>query len=162
MIIKRRLWIKTGIKIFMCLLISLMYLDGGQYPQCMCIFPDEILDLRCSFSLYQIRVKKGILSEESNGQRIIPYVKNQKFFILNVFKIRNDSMNEYSISQGFEKRLFSLKHYDCWDYISSFYAFLRHFNPFFPFSSMNPFYGKSFIPKFLWYFLIFKIKRVKR
>ncbi len=36
-IIKRNLWIKSGIKILMCLLVALMYLDGLHYPQCICI-----------------------------------------------------------------------------------------------------------------------------
>jgi hypothetical protein len=111
--IKRKLWLKTGIKILMCLLLALMYLDGEHYPQCMNIFPDEIFDLSCSFSLNQIEIEKGILCEESNHQRVIPFVVIRIFSIWSVFKIKNNSLNESLISQGFKKRLFSLQHYNC-------------------------------------------------
>jgi hypothetical protein len=111
--IKRKLWIKTGIKILMCLLVALMYLDGEHYPQCKCIFPDEILDLSCFFSPYQIELEKGILFEETNDQRFIPFMEIQVFSIWSVFKIKNNSLNESLISQGFKKRLFSLQHYNC-------------------------------------------------
>ncbi|MGA1839353.1 MAG: hypothetical protein ACMUIU_01905 [bacterium] len=118
-IIKRNLWIKTGIKILMFLLVALMYLDGLHYPQCMCIFPDEILDLSFSFLPYQVEIEKGILCEESNEQTFNLVREIQIFSVQQTLKIKNNSLNtslisnEFLVSQGFKKRLSSLQQYNC-------------------------------------------------
>lgn len=111
--IKSKLWIKTGIKILICFLVALMYLDGEHYPQCMSIIPDEILDLSCSFSPNQIEIEKGIMCKETNNQGFIHYIEIKAFFIWNVFEIKNIFLKESLISQGFKKRLSSLQHYNC-------------------------------------------------
>lgn len=132
-IIKRNLWIKSGIKILMCLLVALMYLDGLHYPQCICMFPDEILDFSCSFFPYQVEIEKGIFCEETNAQSFFLFGEIQIFSIWSVIEIKNNSLNkslilnELLISQGFKKRLSSLQQYNCWSLISPFHSFFQDF-----------------------------------
>jgi hypothetical protein len=109
---KQKLWIKAGIKILMCLLIALMYLDGEHYPQCMCIFPDEILDLPCSISPQFIEDEIDILFEKKANQRFIDSEEIQLFSIWSFFSTKNNSLIESLLLQGFKKRLFLLQHYN--------------------------------------------------
>ena len=109
---KQKLFIKAGIKILMCIFIALMYLDGEHYPQCMCLFPDEILDLPCSISPQYIEDEIDILIEKKDNQRFINLEEIQLFSIWSFFSTKDNSLIESLLLQGFKKRLFLLQHYN--------------------------------------------------
>jgi len=101
------------ILLLVCLLVSLQYLQGEHYTQCMCIFPDEILDLPCSLSpLSMIKDEKSLSFEKTDpGQFIIsPDLHIDSVF--NLSKIKRDLWDESIHIMCFKKRLFILQHYN--------------------------------------------------
>jgi len=105
------IWYGRIVKIIICLLIVLMYLDGGHYSQCICIFPDDILDLPCSLSPYRIEEERNVRHE--NGETICcsPFVMYMDI-PLKITWAKATWLRESFPAQLFEKRLFSLKHYN--------------------------------------------------
>jgi hypothetical protein len=108
----QNLFFKIMIKILLCLLIMLMYLDGEHYPQCICVFPDEILDLPCSVSSHLMKDEKNILFQEQDKQQFIFLSEIQIFHIDQVLQTKPRVLIESLLIKDFEKRLFLLKHYN--------------------------------------------------
>ena len=118
---KFRVWSNRIIKILLCVLIVLLYMDGEHYVQCKCIFPDDIMDLPCFFSPIRIKNKQIIYKENKENKQFIPFIELEIPYLISV------SLNDISILlvwsnfQAFKKRLFFLQHYKSWDCISLFH-----------------------------------------
>ncbi|MGA1795384.1 MAG: hypothetical protein ACMUIL_05925 [bacterium] len=105
------IWCGRIVQIIFCLLILLMYLDGEHYPQCRCIFPDEILDLPCFFSPYRIEEEKDMSAEDRETIHHFPLFMHMDV-PLRINRAKVTWVRESFPAQVFEKRLFSLKHYN--------------------------------------------------
>ena len=109
-----RFWMRQGIMlILICFLIALQYLQGAHYAQCICIFPDEILDLPCSIS--QLRViddEKDISLKKTDPKQFIISFNVDRTSDYHTFKTITNSGMETHPMKCFKKRLFILQHYN--------------------------------------------------
>jgi len=104
------------ILLLICLLVSLQYLQGKHYTKCMCIFPDEILDLACSvFSLKVINDEKRISLEKTDSRQFIISPDLHISSVFHLSQIKRDFWGESLHIICFKKRLFILQHFNSWN-----------------------------------------------
>ena len=94
------------------ILISLMFLHGEHYPQCKCIYPDEIMDLQCSFSFHPSVDEKTICSEIRKDKKNLTFGEIQILsHISGATQKKLDFSPEIIFVDDTPKRLFSLQRY---------------------------------------------------
>ena len=104
-------WINIVVEILLFTFIALMYLHGKHYPTCLCIFPDEILDLQYCISVRteDIRTRCEEHKDKIEFTDTIE-IEGSSLFYNNTE--RNHIPLENPIITSFEKRLFLLQHYN--------------------------------------------------
>ncbi|MGA1840284.1 MAG: hypothetical protein ACMUIU_06625 [bacterium] len=106
-------WINNRITIILvCVFISLLYLQGKNYAQCECKFPDEIMDLHCFFSSRLFEDELTISSESLEGRQFVSYFETKISFIYVSYTVKNSFFLECLHLKNSKRRLFTLQRYN--------------------------------------------------
>jgi len=110
--IHHRSWRDMVVIILLFSFIALMYIHGKHYPQCFCIFPDEVLDLQGCIAPGRIEDIRTISAEHTDKIEFVSVIELEISSLFGIDYIRNHILLEYPIINSFKNRLFLLQHYN--------------------------------------------------
>ena len=115
--IHHRSWRDIVVIILLFAFIALMYIHGKHYPQCICIFPDEVLDLQGCNAPVRIEDIRTISAEQTEKMEFVSAIELEVFSSFSFYHINDHFPLEYPIIKSFRNRLFLLQHYNSWNLI---------------------------------------------
>lgn len=110
--IHHRSWRYMAVIILLCIFIALMYIHGKHYPQCFCIFPDEVLDLQGCITTVCIDDIRTLSVENTDRIEFDSLIELELSSFFGFDYIKNHIPLEYPIIKSFKNRLFLLQHYN--------------------------------------------------
>lgn len=117
--------------LLVCILTALIYLHSDHHPLCICIYPDEIMDLPCSISPLASKDEKIVYVNNSDLFRLFSYIEAENNTIY-FDKIRTFFSINYQEFTDCKERLFLLRRYNSWYLIlNPFHSYIIRDNPIF-------------------------------
>jgi len=105
-------WHEMFVIILFFIFVALMYIHGIHYPQCFCIFPDEVLDLQGCIAPVRIEDIRTLSVENTDEIEFDSLIQLELSSFFGFDHIKNHIPIEYTIIKSFENRLFLLQHFN--------------------------------------------------